>query len=353
MKFFKKTKRTRAGENGGILVIALFVLSIITLFSLTVGMIFRQKAQNVIRIDDRQKLRFVADAAAKASVYQWLIYKQTATAFEAFKQSWAQNEAAFKEIKVGDGVFSIFYAKPQNILAGETSAEEKIYGLIDEGRKINPAFASPDILFRLIKKTTLLADKEAKILADSIFDWIDTDNNALPNGAESYFYHDSNPAYDTRNKKPSTLEELRLVRGMTDEIFEQIKSFLTIYGDGQVNLNTASKQVLYSLGFSDEVCDEIEKYRNGADQKEGTKDDKVFEDIGSAQQTLLRMGALRGGRSMEFERILENGGLGVQSKFFTAQIEARFLRKKQILQVEMVFNEKGNVEKWAEKLVVV
>ena len=42
----------------------------------------------------------------------------------------------------------------------------------------------------------------------------------------------------------SLVSELRLARGMTDEVYDKIKDYLTVYSDGRININTAGNIVL-------------------------------------------------------------------------------------------------------------
>ena len=46
-----------------------------------------------------------------------------------------------------------------------------------------------------------------------------------------------------------------LIRGITAEIFKKLKPYITIYGDGQININTAGKEVLTALGLNDVLED--------------------------------------------------------------------------------------------------
>ena len=39
-----------------------------------------------------------------------------------------------------------------------------------------------------------------------------------------------------------------LVKGMTQQRYDKLINYVTIYGDGAVNINTASKDVLDGLG---------------------------------------------------------------------------------------------------------
>jgi len=106
-------------------------------------------------------------------------------------------------------------------------------------------------------------------LVPAIIDWVDYDDEVtfLPfvkrenEGAESKYYKDLIVPYSCKNAPFDTLNELLLVKGMTTEIFygragdktkniksvDGIQRFLTIYGDGKININEASPMVILSL----------------------------------------------------------------------------------------------------------
>ena len=89
----------------------------------------------------------------------------------------------------------------------------------------------------------------------SIMDWIDSDDQvtSLPFvkhknlGAESNYYSRSSPSYRCRNASVETIEELLAVKGMSPEVLERLRGCLTVYGDGKININAASKLMLASL----------------------------------------------------------------------------------------------------------
>jgi general secretion pathway protein K len=89
----------------------------------------------------------------------------------------------------------------------------------------------------------------------AIVDWIDADDNviSLPflrndnMGAESAYYMKLNPSYKCRNAPLDTVDELLLVKGITPETYARIRKYVTAYGEGKVNINSAPKEVIESL----------------------------------------------------------------------------------------------------------
>ena len=96
-------------------------------------------------------------------------------------------------------------------------------------------------------------------------DWQDKDDQTRSNGAEAPYYQALKRPYSPRNGKLATLAELSLVKGFTPEIITRLTPFVTIYADqsgaplSQVNINTASKEVLAALddGIDDRMAERI------------------------------------------------------------------------------------------------
>jgi type II secretory pathway component PulK len=92
-------------------------------------------------------------------------------------------------------------------------------------------------------------------LVPSIIDWIDNDDDItfLPfikdenSGAESDYYRDLTPPYSCGNNLFKMTEELLLVKGVTQQVFDCLQEFITVRGDGKININCASKHIIQSL----------------------------------------------------------------------------------------------------------
>ena len=92
---------------------------------------------------------------------------------------------------------------------------------------------------------------------DSIIDWLDSDDEALPRGAENDYYSSLEVPYTCKNGPMDSLEELLLIPGITPEVYFGIReeqqlpldAYFTVQGhpEGKVNANTAQIEVLASL----------------------------------------------------------------------------------------------------------
>ena len=118
------------------------------------------------------------------------------------------------------------------------------YRIVDEERKINVNLASREVLIRLLDNLGMPPGSERDTIADSILDWIDADSLHRLNGAEDDYYMSLSPPYRAKNGPLDSIEELRLIRGVTPEIYDLIAPHLTVWGSGQINLNTATPTIL-------------------------------------------------------------------------------------------------------------
>ena len=110
-----------------------------------------------------------------------------------------------------------------------------------------------------------------RAVADAVVDWLDNDENPRVGGAESTYYLGLPKPYRAKNDLFDTIGELRLVRGVTAEVFEKLLPFVTVSSSGMVNINTAPKEVLMSLSAGTDfagggaidakTADEIIEYR--------------------------------------------------------------------------------------------
>jgi general secretion pathway protein K len=146
----------------------------------------------------------------------------------------------------------------------------------DEGSKIDlNDLASPSKTLRELTKKQLLNIFEQKINSDDefrnkhgnerfdeligkIYDWMsDTTATSDGGGDKRQAFSQLGEGYPP-NRGFRTLEELRLVPGMTEEYFQLLSPRVTIYGMKAINPNTASKEVLMSLdpGMTDEAVTE-------------------------------------------------------------------------------------------------
>jgi general secretion pathway protein K len=141
------------------------------------------------------------------------------------------------------------------------------YRITDEIARLNinniPA-ARLDRLLQLVD----VQKQERDVILDSLQDWVDENDEHRANGAESDDHYLKLPfPYRARNGRLESIAELLQIRGVTPALYRGtaerpgLVDLLTVFGQGQVNINTASKPVLLAMGLSDAEILEIQATR--------------------------------------------------------------------------------------------
>ena len=345
-------------HKGTVLVIVLWTLCLLTTFAVSLGFGVRQKIIMVGRLDARDRLHFIAEAGIKRAILE-LKKKDRTSGFDALKDYWSNNIGIFKEIQVGAGRFTVGY----DYLDTESGEYQVRYGIIDEERKININKAQRSVIERLFRIVGL-SEMKAQNLSASIVDWRDKDSElSIPLGsAEDRYYRNLRDPYEAKDADFEVLDELLLVRGMTGEIFDEIKGFITIYGEGKVNINTASEDVLLSLGLHASVVNKILSFRYGQDMIEASADDNVFNSVSGITARLSQLYLLSAGEVANLSNLVSAKKVTVKSNNFMIKSIAKLDKKETFLKIVCVFenfsegsdesglNEDEKIRYWREGL---
>ena len=334
--------RSAVDSRGTILIISLWSLCLLTTFSVILGYQVRQKLTLVNRLDERDKLHFIAEAAIKKAAVE--LKKEPEKTYDALKDTWSNNISAFKEIDIGDGKFSILY----DYIDEQSGIQETRFGLLDEERKININKLDATVLRRLFH--ILGFDEiESQELAASIVDWRDSDSElSIPIGsAEDSYYRNLTYPYEAKDAEFEALDEILLVKGMTQDTFQNLKDYITIYGSGKVNINTASKPVLLALGLDDDIVDKILLFRAGEDGIAGTIDDNVFDAPSSIVPKLSQSCHLSDSEVAQLSVVVDQY-LVTNSDNFMVKAIAKLNNRKNTAELICVVNRSGKVLYWQE-----
>jgi general secretion pathway protein K len=108
-------------------------------------------------------------------------------------------------------------------------------------------------------------EQKIKELLNNIEDWVDPDTLSQNRGEESQLYEDLklDDGKLPPNRAFRTVEEVRMVAGMTDEYWAMLRDRITVYGTHAINPNYASSDVLKSLdpSMTDEIVGKITSRR--------------------------------------------------------------------------------------------
>jgi general secretion pathway protein K len=178
--------------------------------------------------------------------------------YDTLEEHWHNNPAAYENVPLGRGRYWVT--------------------VTDEESKIPLNGATDPVLRRLFWHSGVRDTRRLSIIVDSIQDWRDPDKLHRLNGAEDDYYLSLPVPYKAKNGNFETIDELLLVKGMTPEIlygnivnperrseldaqpawerqvapgeYLGVARYLSVFGAGQVNLNTAGPEVLMALGLT-------------------------------------------------------------------------------------------------------
>ena len=268
------------------------------------------------RIITQEQIYFMSDVGIEAVKN---ILQEDDPKFDSYSDSWAQQMPV--ELKEASFTIEIVdqerYLNPNILVNSKDEIDEKAF----------------DIFQRLFYYLEI----DTQILYN-IIDWIDK-NKESSGGEEDYI------DFPAKNDKIDTLEELKMIKGITPEIFEgkkeegktvisgevkpALKDVLSPYSDGKVNINTASIYVLMSLDedIDETLASSIIDYRkenpfqnvNDLIKVEGMNSDIIyrirnFVDVKS-ENFLVNIKINFGDREFKLISLLERKGNKVEEKW--------------------------------------
>lgn len=302
----RPNKNLLRDKKGSLSITALWILALLSL--LATGLM-----RNVLvglRLDGYALRAAQATWLARAGIYHAIaVLKEDADtdslrSYDALTETWAHSPDLFKRVPCGNGFFEVAYATQ-----AEDIGLKYLYGICDENRKLNINRIPKEVLMRLPSMT------QEKVAA--LLDWRDRDSKTTEGGAENPYYQHLLQPYPCKNADFDFVEEMALVRGFSDEDVRALAHLVTVHGDGGVNINTASAEVLAILGLNAKLAKKIAKVRWGEDGLPFTKDDVVFRNQDDIVTILTKLIKLKPTDQALLHRLVTTRQLGVNSTHFT------------------------------------
>ncbi len=347
LNFLLRSSRTKIAQKGAILIFVLWVLSFLAVLAVHLGYGVRQKMIFMKRIESRSQVQHITEGCAKAALallvddLQRNQYQYSASAKE-FRHN---NPSRFASIKVPEGNCEISYPLEDDQTAGQLA-----YGLIDEERKINVNTADKIVLIRIIADVLVLDDHYTELLAEAVYDWRQTGSSEIKGFSSDDYYANLKYPYPKKSLPFELPDELLLVKGIDLARFEKLKNYLTVYGNGQVNVNTASKKVLMALGLTEEIVDKLLTYRRGADGVDDTSDDHIFYRVFDIAAEVNASQKLEPEQMRAIDQLNQRNLLTVNSVFYSIQSQGMLDGTNEKRKVFLIFNSTENrIVYWNEK----
>ncbi len=207
----KRASERRADQAGFALLIVLWIFVVLFAVGAEFAQGMRDGAAAAKNFADETQSYYLATAAANRTFYRALRARDEALLG-------ATPEEMGEEVE-----------EPLVPTDGEWHREE-MWGapvwvrVTDEGAKV-PLNTGDEHLLRQVLGNLGLGPDEAADLAASMLDWVDRDDEHRIGGAESDYYRSLPRPYLAKNAPFDSLEELRLVKGVTPELYEGGGSF--------------------------------------------------------------------------------------------------------------------------------
>ena len=224
-------------QAGVALIIVLWVTTLLMLIASSFIYAMRTDVGIVTNSMARAKLEVAADAAVQRAIFDMLKPPQLPNRWttDGVAQSWEYRGVAVD------------------------------VSMLDESGKIDVNTAS-DALMRGMFLAQGLKEDDAAALVDAVLDWRDADSLKRLRGAEEAEYVAAGYTYKPANAAFQSIEELRLVMGVTPELFNKVAPLITIYSrQPGINASIAARGVLRALpGATDEAVDQYVAQREQA-----------------------------------------------------------------------------------------
>lgn len=224
-------------QRGIALVLTLLVLTLLVVTGLEMNRAVRVEATLAENFRDLTQASYIAQSGVE--VARALIQSDNPV-YDGPDETWAQFE---NFALLSSGFF------PEGSFAGRIVDENSRFnpnGLLDPYGNVN--LKKREQLERLLGLLGHPAD-----WVEALLDWMDTDHQPRPGGAERDFYLSKKKPYPAKNGPLDSLEELLLIKGVDPSLLyggegkEGLKDYLTVHSDGRINLNTASPLMIMSL----------------------------------------------------------------------------------------------------------
>ncbi len=265
----------RNNRSGSVLVYVVWVVLLLSVFAAGIG----SQAHAALDLSDRMlsqlRARYIARGAVQYAAR--LLALDPSPAADDLNESWANAPLLFGQHPMVPQGFTVRGVFPEG--SGNR-------GVIDEDRRISLNAAPDEILTRLVEQTGGIPREDARQIVEAIEDWRDADSDERSFGAEDYYYRSLSDAYDCKDAPFQNIEELRLIRGMTPDLYQRLEPYVTVYGSGRVNLNTAERPVLEALGLSASGVASLLAFRTGEDSTEASGDERRLVSVVTLQDEL-------------------------------------------------------------------
>ncbi|MFN2375455.1 MAG: general secretion pathway protein GspK [Candidatus Binatia bacterium] len=231
------------GQRGVALILVLWTFAAVAVLAAEFARAMHDEAASTRNFKEATRARLVGIAAVNEVILALQADRREAESQLEYVED-EENPDPIRRLSQGDGqwVTASFQGQPYEVR------------VIDEAGKL--ALNQVDgVLLRAVFENLEIDDDDAETIADSILDWRDEDDLHGPNGAETDYYESLPRPYRAKNAGFDSVEELLLVRGVTQDIFYGrdgfpglVEIFSVFNQTRTINLRSVTPAVMQALG---------------------------------------------------------------------------------------------------------
>ncbi|MEA2038962.1 MAG: type II secretion system minor pseudopilin GspK [Thermodesulfobacteriota bacterium] len=272
-------------NSGFALILTILIISLIVALTLEFNSSMRTDLHSAANLRDGIRLNCIARSGVNCAI---AILREdiSKTDFDCLHEVWAHSKV------ISEATTSMFDHGRFAVDIKDLSGTIQINQLVDENGSYDTN--QKGLLTAFLNSEQFgLNNEDVENLVDSIKDWIDPDNEVTGFGAEDGYYQTLKRPYSCKNAPLESIEELILIRGVTRELFfgtkanPGISSYLTVHGDGKININTADPLVLRHLSdqIDQEMVEEMVEYRKR--EKDDLKDPEWYKKVPGMSHVII------------------------------------------------------------------
>ena len=234
-------------QRGFALLLVLWILSLLTIMAGSFALTIRRESAIIAGLKDNAQATAVAESGI--AIAQVMLLNNDKT------KRWVANGS----------IYSLNDWQQLGVENAHVSLR-----IIDEKGKIDINKASQKLLASLMSFSPLTDERDQLRLVGAILDWRDQDDIPSNDGAEYEQYSQQGLNYGPRNKAFQSINELKLLIGMNDTVYNWLSPLVTVFsGQPKVDLRVATKDVLQVLPeldqstINDFVMSRLENIKQG------------------------------------------------------------------------------------------
>lgn len=251
-----------SNDRGVALIMVILIISLVVAVTIQFNRDSRSELYEASNLSDSIILLYIAKSGfngAKAFL------REDTNSYDSLSEDWAQAIplSAASSVLFDSGFF--------RLEIDDESGKIPINKLVSQNQYNAPI---EGVLLRLLMLPEFdLSEQEAGDLVDAIKDWIDEDNEVTGFGAENMYYETLEVSYPCKNGPLDCIDELLMIKGITKELYygdgetPGIARYLSVHGDGKININTAPVLILRALEgeITEEMAGDMDEYRKDKD----------------------------------------------------------------------------------------